>query len=98
MTPWSGEAWAYTRFPGVAADAPPFPECSMRPHMLAVCGAVTLMALAVPSATTAATAPHHSQGLVRFVQRAPTWAPCGDPAAPEFECTSVVVPLDYRHP
>jgi pimeloyl-ACP methyl ester carboxylesterase len=70
----------------------------MRPHMLAVCGAVALMALAVPSATTAATAPHHSQGLARFVQRAPTWAPCGDPAAPEFECTSVVVPLDYRHP
>jgi pimeloyl-ACP methyl ester carboxylesterase len=82
----------------------------MRPHTLAVSGAVALLALAVPLATTtvsaspaasppaAAAAADQPTGLAWYLRQTPIWASCGDRDAPDFECTSVAVPLDYRHP
>jgi pimeloyl-ACP methyl ester carboxylesterase len=81
----------------------------MRPHTLAATGAVAVLALAVPLTTTmsasaappppaAAIATDQPTRLARYVRQTPTWVSCGDRGAPEFECTSIAVPLDYRHP
>ena len=49
-----------------------------------------------PSSTSSIAVP--DAGLTRYLAQTPRWASCGDPGAPDFECTTIVAPLDYRHP
>jgi pimeloyl-ACP methyl ester carboxylesterase len=76
-----------------------------RPHnsprrWIAVVAALALVpsAFAVPASAAAATAGPAAAGVVDTV-RVPrlSWAPCG-PSAPDFQCATAQVPLDYDNP